>query len=355
MEAWLIHQYGGNNELALYDKVRTPTIKSPNELLIKVYAASVNPIDVKMRSGYGKKLLKLLRMQQTGLNPGSEFPLILGRDFSGVVVETGQAVKNFKPGDEIWGALGAHKQGTHAQFTVASENEISKKPENLTHIEAASIPYVALTSWAALCSVGELSEKNARRKRILVQGGSGGIGSFSIQLLKAWDAHVTATCSTDAVEFVKNLGADVVIDYKTQNARKELSRLKPYDFVLDTVGGQVADYSFDLLATWKNAKLVTIITPLLKNADTFGYVPGLAKSAFSLGSNLLKGVTGGRHYRWAIFVPNSYALSKVGHLVQRTEIRPVIEQVYPFKELSEAYANVEKGHNRGKTVVDMST
>ncbi|KAK7487754.1 hypothetical protein BaRGS_00021021 [Batillaria attramentaria] len=343
MMAWQIYQYGGNEELTLSDRARAATIKAPNELLIKVHAASVNPIDVKMRGGYGQKVLNMLRAQQGGLL-GSEFPLILGRDFSGVVIETGRAV---------YGALSAYRQGSHAQFTVASDSEIAKKPQVLSHTEAASIPYVATTSWAALCTIGELSEKNAHKKRVLVQGGSGGIGTFSIQLLKAWGAYVATTCSTDAVDFLRNLGADAVIDYKTTDAKKELSKLPQFDFVFDAVGGPTADDSFDLLKKWTNAKLVTIVHPFLQNTDSFGVVPGMGRAVIALGSNLMKGFSAGRSYRWAIFLPNGKALEKVGRLVQRDLIHPVVEKEFPFSELPAAFQFVEEGHNRGKTVVKM--
>ncbi|KAL8595333.1 hypothetical protein ACOMHN_020086 [Nucella lapillus] len=344
MQAWQIHQYGDNKEVTLSDKARAATIKAPNELLIKVHAASVNPIDVRMRGGYGSKAFNVLRKRQGGLT-GSEFPLILGRDFSGTVIEAGQSV---------WGALNGFRQGSHAQFAVASESEISKKPVSLSHVESASIPYVAATAWTALCTVGELKEKNVAGKRILIQGGSGGMGTFSIQLLKAWGAEVSATCGTDAVDFVRSLGADHVVDYKTCDVRAELAKLPPFDFVLDAVGGTTADDSFQLLKKWTNAKLVTIVTPLLTNMDSKGLVPGLAESTFSLGTNVFKGLTGGQSYRWAFFLPNGRALERVRQLVDAGQIQPVVEKVFPFSDLPAAYGHVESGHNRGKTVVEVA-
>lgn len=352
MQAWQIHQYGGNEELTLTDAARIATIKSPNELLIRVHAASVNPIDVRMRGGYGSKLMNVLRKRQSGLI-GSEFPLVLGRDFSGVVVETGQAVKHYKRGDEVWGTLNWYRQGSHAEFVVASESEVSSKPVSISHLEAATIPYVAVTSWTALSSVGELKEKNTEGKRVLVLGASGGIGTFSVQLLKAWRADVTGTCATDAVDLVKSLGADTVIDYKTGNIIKELSRLPPFDFILDCVGGQTASDAFGLLKKWSNAKLVTIVTPLLNSTDVSGILPGMAQASFSLGSNIFRGFVGGQHYRWAFFLPNGKALSKVSALVDKGQIRPILEREFPFTAVPEAYSSVEKGHNRGKTVVHM--
>ncbi|KAK7108875.1 hypothetical protein V1264_016535 [Littorina saxatilis] len=352
MEAWQIHQYGGNEELTFSDVARPASIKGPNDLLIKVHAASINPIDIKMRGGYAAKALNLLR-KQCG-KKGSEFPLILGRDFSGVVVETGRAVKKYKPGDEVWGALNGFRQGSHTQFTVAGESEISKKPKTLTHTEAASIPYVAATSWTALCTVGELRERNALGKRVLIQGGAGGIGTFSIQLLKAWGADVTATCGPDAVDLLYSLGADTVVDYTTTDATTELSRMPPFDFVLDAVGGKTTEDSFDLLKQWTNAKLVTLVTPLFKNIDSMGFVPGTAQAAFSLGTNLLRGLTAGRSYRWAIFLANGKALGRVSQLVDSGQIRPIVEKEFPFTEMPAAFEKVERGHNRGKTVVKVA-
>ncbi|XP_067674421.1 reticulon-4-interacting protein 1 homolog, mitochondrial-like [Haliotis asinina] len=351
MSAWQIHQYGGNEEFTLSRTAKVPTIRSPDELLVEVHAASVNPIDVLMRGGYGEVMLNSMRKLLGNPKSGSEFPLTLGRDFSGVVLETGKRVTDFKPGDQVWGALGAHRQGTHAELLVASQKEISKKPKTLDHVEAASIPYVAVTSWTALCEVGELKESNTAGKRILVHAGSGGIGTFSIQLLSAWGADVTTTCSTDAVEFVTSLGANTVIDYKTQDVQEELQKLDKFDLVLDTLGGDTPNFSFDLLTKYRNAKYVSIVTPLLRNADSYGLVKGSVKTAVDLLKDVAGGIKDLRSYRWAVFVPNGRALKKVAEMVDNSDIKPVVEKVFQFEEVPNAFDKLADGHSRGKTVI----
>ncbi|KAK6986604.1 reticulon-4-interacting protein 1 mitochondrial [Biomphalaria glabrata] len=353
MSAWAINSYGGIENLYLSSSGCMSAIRSPDQLLIKVHAASINPIDVRMIGGYGRVLINVLRKQSGSVTSGTEFPLTVGRDFSGTVVEVGGNVSKYKVGDEVWGAIGANKPGTHAKFVVASQSEISKKPANISHIEAASIPYVAATTWAALCTVGELKEKNATGKRLLILGGSGGIGTFSIQLAKAWGMHVTVTSSTDAIDLVTSLGADTVIDYKTKKLWNELKLHEKFDYILDTVGGEYTDKSLAFLSPWKSAHLVTLVTPLLKNCDDFGTVPGLFKAALSAGVDTFKGLTSGRSVRWAIFTPNGSALDRVKQMVETEQIKPVVQETFPFSKVREGFKKVSEGHLRGKIVIDV--
>ncbi|XP_046585520.1 LOW QUALITY PROTEIN: reticulon-4-interacting protein 1 homolog, mitochondrial-like [Haliotis rubra] len=357
MSAWQIHQYGGNEEFTLSRTAKVPTIHSPEELLIEVHAASVNPIDVHMRGGYGEVMLNSMRKLLGKPKSGNEFPLTLGRDFSGVVLETGKRVTDFKPGDQVWGAVGAHRQGTHAELLVTSQKEISKKPKTLDHLEAASIPYVAVTSWTATEVQGKAKRKEGTqgkqhcREEDPVHAGSGGIGTFSIQLLSAWGADVTTTCSTDAVEFVTSLGANTVIDYKTQDVEAELQKLDKFDLVLDTLGGETPNFSFDLLTKYRNAKYVSIVTPLLRNADSYGLVKGSVKTAVDLLKDVAGGIKHLRSYRWAVFVPNGRALKKVAKMVDNSDIKPVVEKVFQFEEVPNAFDKLAAGHSRGKTVI----
>ncbi|GFR75909.1 reticulon-4-interacting protein 1-like protein, mitochondrial [Elysia marginata] len=352
MSAWQVHEYGGLDQLSLSTTARAATIKHPSELLIKVHAASINPIDVRMMGGYGKNLLNVMRKQKDTMNYGTEFPLTLGRDFSGTVVEVGCRVTKFKVGDEVWGAIGAFRPGTHAEYTVTSQSEISKKPSNLTHVEAASVPYVAATTWAALKTVGHLDHTKASGQRILILAGSGGIGTFAIQLAKAWGMNVTTTCSTDATDLVTSLGADTVVDYTTSKVWSELQRMKRFQYILDPLGGDMTDKAANFLSPWKNSKLVTLNFPLLKNSDEMGVVAGLVKSAVTAGLTTLKGIQSGGSIRWAAFNPNGQALDVVRRLVEDGKIKPVVYQVFPFLEAHSAYQKVIDGHLRGKVVLD---
>ncbi|KAF0023638.1 hypothetical protein F2P81_024268 [Scophthalmus maximus] len=260
MSAWVIDQYdtdGGG--LRFTDEATVPTVRSPTEVLIQVHAASLNPLDISMRGGYGAKLLKLRREPLSAMHSDSEFPLILGRDVSGVVVDCGSEVTHFAPGDEV-----------------------SHKPELVSHTEAASIPYVASTALSALVSAAGLCRDSSSNKRVLVTGGSGGVGTFSIQLLKAWGAHVTVTCSHNAEGLVRGLGADKVVDYTEGDVAEQLGMMEKFDVILDNVGGDTEQWAVGLLKPWSGAKYVTLVTPFLLNTDSMGLMDGTINAGVTL-------------------------------------------------------------------------
>lgn len=351
MPAWVIDKYGKNEVLRFTQNMMLPIIHYPNEVIIKVHAASVNPIDVNMRSGYGATALNMKRDPLHIKTKGEEFPLTLGRDVSGVVMECGLDVKYFKPGDEVWAAVPPWKQGTFSEFVVVSGNEVSHKPKSLTHTQAASLPYVALTAWSAINKVGGLNDKNCTGKRVLILGASGGVGTFAIQVMKAWGAHVTAVCSQDASELVRKLGADDVIDYKSGSVEEHLRSLKPFDFILDNVGGSTETWVLNFLKKWSGATYVTLVTPFLLNMDQLGIADGMLQTGVTVGSKALKHFWQGVHYRWAFFMASGPCLDEIAELVDAGKIRPVIEQTFPFSKVPEAFLKVEKGHARGKTVI----
>ncbi|KAM4865661.1 NAD(P)H oxidoreductase RTN4IP1, mitochondrial [Thomomys bottae] len=353
MPAWVIDKYGKNEVLRFTKNMMLPLITYPNEVIIKVHAASVNPIDVNMRSGYGATALNMKRDPLHLKTRGQEFPLTLGRDVSGEVMECGLDVKYFKPGDEVWAAVPPWKQGTFSEFVVVSGNEVSHKPKSLTHTQAASLPYVALTAWSAINKVGGLNDKNCVGKRVLILGASGGVGTFAIQIMKAWGAHVTAVCSQDASELVKKLGADDVIDYKCGRVEEQLKALKPFDFILDNVGGSTEKWALNFLKKWSGATYVTLVTPFLLNMDRLGIADGMLQTGFTMGTKALKHFWQGVHYRWAFFMASGLYLDEISELVDAGKIRPVIEQTFPFSKVPEAFLKVERGHARGKTVINV--
>ncbi|KAM4816240.1 NAD(P)H oxidoreductase RTN4IP1, mitochondrial isoform X2 [Urocitellus parryii] len=330
MPAWVIDKYGKNEVLRFTQNMMLPIIHYPNEVIIKVHAASVNPIDVNMRSGYGVTALNMKRDPLHIKREGDEFPLTLGRDVSGVVMECGLDVKYFKPGDEV-----------------------SHKPKSLTHTQAASLPYVALTAWSAINKVGGLNHKNCTGKRVLILGASGGVGTFAIQIMKAWNAHVTAVCSQDASELVRKLGADDVIDYKSGSVEEQLKSLKLFDFILDNVGGSTEMWALNFLKKWSGATYVTLVTPFLLNMDQLGIADGMLQTGVTVGTKTLKHFWQGVHYRWAFFMPSGPCLDEIAELVDAGKIRPVIEQTFPFSQVPEAFLKVERGHARGKTVINV--
>ncbi|XP_039207039.1 reticulon-4-interacting protein 1, mitochondrial isoform X2 [Crotalus tigris] len=330
MPSWVIDRYGKNDVLRLTSNMTFPAIRLPNEVIIKVHAASLNPIDVNMRNGYGACALRAKRDPLHISEKGNEFPLVLGRDVSGVVMECGQNVSYFKPGDEI-----------------------SRKPKRLTHTEAASLPYVGLTTWFAVSNAGGLDAENCPDKRILIIGASGGVGTFAIQLMKVWGGHVTAVCSQDASALVKRLGADDVIDYKSGNMEEQLKNLPMFDFILDNVGGSTENWAPNLLRKWSGARYVTLVTPFLVNMDRLGVADGMLRTGITIGAKVLKHLYNGIHYRWSFFTSSGPYLDEIAILVNAGKIHPVIDQVFEFSDVPMAFQKMERGHARGKTVINV--
>ncbi|CAN7945804.1 unnamed protein product [Ixodes pacificus] len=256
----------------------------------------------------------------------------------------------------------AGHQGSHAEYIAASSNIISKKPKTLSHLESAAIPYAGLTAWAAIRTVGNVSRQTASNKRqaesrsphlCLILGGSGGIGTFAIQLLKAWNASVTTTCSSDAVELLSSLGADYVVDYTSPDFEQQLRQSPRFDFILDCVGTQKRPLATELLRKGRLATYVTVVSPVLKNADDLGLLPGLATSALQALQITVKELMEARSVRWAFFCPNANALEEISGLVELGKIAPVIQDTFPFEDVPGAYRKIKEGHARGKTVVSV--
>ncbi|XP_040553616.1 reticulon-4-interacting protein 1, mitochondrial isoform X3 [Gallus gallus] len=315
MPSWVIDRYGRNEVLRFTRDMVFPVIQYPNEVIVKVHAASLNPIDLSMRSGYGATALNMKRDPLKIKSMDTEFPLTLGRDASGVIMECGLSVSYFKPGDEVWAAIPPWKQGTLSEFVVASANEVSFKPKCLSHVEAASLPYVGLTAWSAINKVGGLNQSNCSGKRVLILGASGGVGTFAVQLVKAWGAHVTAVCSHDAGTLMRKLGADDVIDYKSGSLEQQLKTLPSFDFILDNVGGSTEKWALDLLKKWSGATYVTLVTPFLINVDRLGVADGMLQTGVTIGSKTVKHLLKGVHYRWAFFMPSGPSLDEIAQLV----------------------------------------
>ncbi|XP_062980905.1 reticulon-4-interacting protein 1, mitochondrial [Elgaria multicarinata webbii] len=353
MPSWVIDRYGKNDVLRFTTNMVFPIIQYPNEVIIKVHAASLNPIDVNMRSGYGATALRMKRDPLRISSIGSEFPLTLGRDVSGVVMECGLDVGYFRPGDEVWAAVPPWKQGTFSELVVVSGNEVSKKPRCLSHTQAASLPYVSLTAWSAVVCGGGLNQDNCSNKRVLIFGASGGVGTFAIQLMKAWGAHVTAVCSQDASELVKRLGADDVIDYKSGSMEKQLKTLPQFDFILDNIGGSTEKWALELLKKWSGATYVSLVTPFLVNVDRLGVADGMLQTGVTLGAKAVKHLCKGIHYRWSFFAPSGLYLDEITTLVDAGKIHPVIDQVFSFSDVPKAFRKMEEGHARGKTVISV--
>lgn len=344
MRAAEIDRFGpADRVLSITQAARKPE-PGPGQVLIRVHAASINPFDCQRRDGYGRTLL--------GAMGGAGLPLILGRDCSGVVAALGAGVRRFAEGDAVWAAPDPLGQGTHADYVVADEAEVEHKPEALSFAEAAAIPYAGLTAWTALTETAGLGPGSAAGKRILVHGGSGGVGSVAIQLLKVWGAEVAATCSTRNRALVHNLGTDRVIDYTQTDFSRQISEV---DLVLDTVGGETRRRSFRVLKRFAGARVVSIVTPALAFPDRAGLLPGLGLAAGSLiKTKLAHGLQGGRRFDWAFVETKGNGLARLGALVEAGTLRPVVDSVLPFQEVVAAHKRVESGQASGKVVLRLT-
>ncbi|KAL6429070.1 hypothetical protein ACFW04_008099 [Cataglyphis niger] len=357
MQAWQIHSYNGLEDLRL-SNVRIPVIMQPTDVLVKVEAASVNPIDVAMTNGYGTTLLNFMRKAKNltgGTYDGLDLPLTLGRDFAGVIVSKGHDVGDrLELGKEVWGVVPTEQQGCHANYVVVNSNLVSPRPSNLSHIEAASILFAGLTAWSALWITGGLSYKTAivtrQNKRILIMGGSGGVGTLAIQLLKAWNMHVISTCSSDAIDMLQCLGADIVIDYKQDDADIKIISEGPYDIILDCAN-QGPEYV--RMKGYPHSTYIALNSPLLKNTDQHGLVVGMAKNVQDFLKFNIPRQENKSCVKWGFFIPSQTGIKVLQKLVENKEIVPVVQQVHPFQDLPLAFEKMRQGHVRGKLVIDI--
>ena len=304
----------------------------PRDLLVEIRAASVNPVDYKIRSGGQRALIHY------GL------PWVLGLDFSGVVTKVGERVTRFAVGDEVYGSPTHRRPGCYAEHLLVDERMAARKPKNLTHHEAASIPLVGLTAWGAVVVQGRLQAG----QKAFIMAGSGGVGSFAIQLAKDLGAYVATTCSARNVDLVRSLGADEVIDY---NETKFEDVLKDYDFVLDAIGGETRDAALGVMK--RGGQLATMISGFPAAAHKYGAVRGPFVAVAGIVSlvtraKLLHGVT----VHMVLRDSDGRLLDPITSRIEAGTIRPVIDRVYPLEQIVEAHTYLETGRARGKIIID---
>jgi len=341
MKAAIINHYSDKvDNFEIVPNLAKPLIKK-NELLIHNKSASVNPIDTLKRKGYGRIIFARKR------HP--EFPYILGCDAAGIITKIGDNISNFKVGDEVYYVADAFKHGTYAEYTAVEISHVYRKPCNLNFVEAASIPYVAATVWSALVGKAKMNPLQSQGKKVLVHAGSGGIGSFAIQLLKTWGCFVATTCSTQNIEFCKNLGANIVIDYTAENFSE---KLVDFDIVLDTLGFRVPgteEKSIQVLKQNKSSCYVTIVHPIMQNFDQHGLFLGLLLSIYQ---GYIKSFTYRPvRYEWALYKPSQAAFEHITPLIEDSKIKPVIDKILKLEEVKLAHQIIESHHTRGKVVL----
>ncbi len=309
MKAIVIEQYGDSQEL-IEKELPMPIIKD-NQVLIEMHATSINPIDWKLRAGYLKQAMTF------------EFPLILGWDAAGIISEVGKNVKTFKVGDEVF-ARPAMENGTYAEYVAVDEDLVALKPKSLSFNEAASVPLAGLTAWQCLVDFGDIKAGD----KVLIHAGSGGVGSFAIQIAKSFGAYVISTASDKNEEFLKEMGVDEFINYKTTDFSKVV---KDVDLVLDTMGGEILEKSMDVVK--KGGRLVSISgEPNEEKAKA---------NDITIKSLWLN--------------PNGKQLTQLGDLMEQGKVKAYIGHTYPLttKGLRDAHDLSATHHAVGKIVIEI--
>ena len=308
-----------------------------DEIRIRVHAASVNPVDCAVRRGYGREYF--------GKRGISGLPNVPGRDVSGVVDAVGATVDKFRPGDDAFAITNGRAS---AEYVTVKAGLVAPKPANISYVEAASIPFIAMTTWTALVVHAGLSPDNAAGQRILIPRGSGGVGSFAIQLVKSWGGYVVSTCSERNIERVRSFGADEVIDYTTADLA---TAFHEFDVVLDTLGHEDETTHLNALKTHANARYVSLVSPLMLLTDEHGIEDGQRHYDEMLAARQDEQAKHGRQFAWSFMQPNGQVLIEIGLLVEAGTIRPVVDRTYPLEEIADAHAYVESRHARGKVVL----
>nr|WP_288837384.1 NADP-dependent oxidoreductase [uncultured Flavobacterium sp.] len=332
MKAFVINKYSKKEGLQLAN-VAIPEVKE-HDVLVEVHASGLNLLDSKIKSGDFKLILPY------------KLPLILGHDVAGVITKVGKNVTKYKVGDTVYARVADFRIGTLAEFIVVDEKDVALKPKNISMEEAASIPLVALTAWQALVETAKLQ----KGQKVFIQAGSGGVGTIAIQLAKHLGATVATTASEKSFAMLKNLGADVLIDYKTQDfenilkeydvvlnsqdtntLEKSLRIVKPGGKVISISGPPTADFAKAIGAPW----FVKIILSLLSS--------GIRKKAAKLGVN----------YSFLFMKADGVQLSQITSLIESGVIKPVLDKTFPFEQTNDALAYVESGRAKGKVVVSV--
>ncbi len=397
MKVVVLNQYSKDpNEALKVVKWPIPT-PTDEEVLVNVRAASLNPIDARMRTGYGRTLFAAK----------APLPIVLGRDFSGTILKIGPAVQGYAVGDEVFGVMNPFrceglKQGTHREYLTVPIIEITKKPKNMDHVQTASLPYVALTTYSALITQARMQCTDYKSLRVLVHAGAGGVGSYAIQFLKTLGAHVITTCSTKNIGFVQDLGADEVIDYSQEDYSK---RLKECDIAYDLLGNTHTSRTLDTLVArppsshtlrmieklyeqcmaklnsateeWSvpnykailnefdtqlfelldnMPKYISIVSPMMSLTDDCGLQEGMKKFvATTLQQKMFQAKTHGRFFNYSFFEPNQEGLRLLADDLARGKIKPIVGQVFSLEDAASAHAAIETERTQGKIVFNMKT
>jgi len=326
MKALQIVKYGDLRDSLNFNEIEKPSLK-PDDIMVEVKAASINPIDYKLVKGHLKDMVPL------------DFPSTIGFDVSGIVILTGADVINFEIGDNIYSRVPHDQMGTLAEYVAINSDVVAKKPSNISFKEAAGLPLTGLTAIQALESV-----YLKKGDRILIHAGSGGVGSFAIQYAKANGAFVYTTTSTKNIDMVKSFGADRVIDYKTEDYKSIAINL---DIVFDTLGDNYTAEAFDLIKT--GGKVSTIVGPPDKlTAKQMGI------KNYELPEKIANRINEkSATYKLTWMQPSGEQLKAISSMVEANIIKPEVDKVYDFKDSIDAYEYLATGRAKGKVIISL--
>ncbi|GAA0589211.1 NADP-dependent oxidoreductase [Kutzneria viridogrisea] len=331
MRAFTVDRYGKTgNDLRAAD-VPEPEVRE-NDVLVQIHAAGVNALDAKIRDGEFKLILPY------------RLPVILGNDVAGVVVRVGPRVRKFKPGDEVYARPDKDRIGTFAEFIAIHEDDLAAKPKHLTMAEAASVPLVGLTAWQALIEIAALR----KGQKVFIHAGSGGVGTFAIQLAKHLGATVATTTSAANIDLVTSFGADVVIDYRKDDFE---TVLRDYDVVLNSLDNATLMKSLQVLKP--GGKLISISGPPDPHFARELGKPWILRPVMRVLSHRVRTAAKRRgiSYSFLFMRASGAQLREITSLIDAGIIRPVMDRVFPFEATNEAMAYVEKGRTKGKVVI----
>ncbi|KAL3652588.1 hypothetical protein CASFOL_002269 [Castilleja foliolosa] len=333
--AVVLPRFGGPEVLELRDNVSVPDLK-PNEVLVRARAVSVNPLDCRMREGYGRSLFEPL------------LPLILGRDISGEVAAVGSSVRSLSVGQEVFGALHPTAvRGTYADYAILAEDELVSKPESISHVEASAIPFPALTAWRAVRSTASIKEG----QRVLVLGGGGAVGFSAIQLAIAVGCHVSTTCESQSISRILAAGAEQAVDYATEDY--EVSLKGYFDAVLDTIGVHETErIGVNLLK--RGGHYMTLQGEAASLTDRYGMIIGLPMStAILLKKQMQYRYSHGIEYHWTYMRADDEGLEEIRRLSEAGKLKIPVEKTFPITQVREAHEAKDKRLVFGKVVLEL--
>eukprot|EP00899_Mesostigma_viride_P020284 jgi/Mesvir1/28257/Mv04793-RA.1 len=333
MQGVVLERFGGSRELKFREGLPIPSCR-PGEVLVRVLAAAVNPLDARIRAGYGRRLFE------------PWLPLVLGRDLSGVVVGLGERVRRLREGQPVFGALPpTARHGAYCEYVAVEERHLAVKPDSLTHEAAAAIPFAALTAWRAV--MRDLAIR--RGDRLLVLGGGSAVGGAAVQLAAACGAHVVATCRAGSVERVKTYGAaDVVTqpersqsDWSVLSLIDQLRTMQPFSACLDTLGtGGSQSLALDLLP--QGGRFTTLHGPAVKRMDAYGLVAGAAAAALEFGrASLALQSTRGISLSWTVMCTDDEAIQHIKRMAEAGSMVVPVGTVLPLHAAADAHALLE--------------